>query len=295
MVYQEERCTTWLWPLSRAPSLKDNHIAENDADDEKRAFDMADCAEKGLAREIVTDFMHPLRRSSRLWKFHIVRSDDKRQYRLSSDAGEFLMYARAQLPIRRFELFAYNPSDTEFVCYDLSRPAFSMTFSKDRTEWRLIQEKCEKCSFSPKHLTCDSFGKQQVAFARHSKTPVGDGMFNSMEVHIPGLYNDGRRVAWCPLRAKCDLSCPPDDSHEALRLITKQPSWSSVAESLVLDFKGRTIESSARNFQLALEQKPDHVICQFGKVGTNTFALDLRYPMSIVQAFGLALSTLFWT
>eukprot|EP00913_Durusdinium_trenchii_P009182 g8631.t1 len=45
--------------------------ADEDKWDRERAFDIADSLENGLAREIVTEFMHPLRRASKLWKFHV--------------------------------------------------------------------------------------------------------------------------------------------------------------------------------------------------------------------------------
>lgn len=306
MVLQEEQGATssWLWPLSRSASAQmaeklsgrpSGHDEDEDRWDRERAFDIADELENGLAREIVTEFMHPLRRASRLWRFHVVRSEDKLQYRLFSDDGEFLMYARAALEAQKVEFFLYNPTEKEDKLYDAARPAFTMTWSKDKTEWRIVQERCEHCQFSPKYLSCSCHGKQQVAFIRHSKKPIGDGIFNSIEMHVPGLYSDGSRVVWCPLLGRGDLAEGPDGSHEAQRLVTRKPVWNDDVESLVLDFKGRNILSSAKNFQLALSQKPEHVICQYGKIGPSTFSLDFRYPLSVIQAFGASLTTLFWT
>ena len=110
---------------------------------------------------------------------------------------------------------------------------------------------------------------------------------------------------------------------------------------MVLDFKGRHILSSAKNFQLALPSNPEtrrmtvlsevakagtcslsvpgsvfhklHVLrlslrLRYGKIGPQTFSLDfkcafasqfnwliVRYPLSVIQAFGTSLTTLFWT
>jgi len=299
---------SWLWPkdivcktfssssktASTAASPRD---LEEDLDrwDRERAFDIADSLECGLAREIATEFMHPLRRSSKLWRFHVVRSEDKMQYRLFSDGGDFLMYARAHLEACRVDLFLYDPSE-EGRLYDPSRPAFTMSFSKDKSEWRLVQERCEHCRSLPQHLSCSSRGKQQVATIRHSREPIGDGIFNCMEVQIPSLYSDGSRVVWCPMLGRGDLAGPhDDDAGEVQTLFTKQPTWNDEVESLVLDFKGRNILSSAKNFQLSQPQKPGHVVCQYGKIGPTTFSLDFKYPLSVVQAFGMSLTTLFWT
>merc|ERR1740123_348048 len=91
------------------------------------------------------------------------------------------------------------------------------------------------------------------------------------------------------------LADPLNDSYEAQRLASKKPVWNDDIESLVMDFKGRNIVSSAKNFQLGLQHKPKHIICQYGKVGGSTFSLDFRYPLSVIQAFGISLSTTFWT
>jgi hypothetical protein len=309
MVFKEESKSSWFWPISWSPahSLKDSDgtkklpLADEEVEEElerrdrERGFDIADSVEKGFAREIVAEFMHPLRRSSKLWRFHVVRSEDKLQYRLFSDDGEFLMYAKASLEAQKIEFFLYNPSDRGQRLYDPTRPAFTMTFNKEKTEWRIVQERCEYCQFSPKHLTCACHGKQQVAFIRHTRKPIGEGIFNCMEVYVPGLYSDGSRVVWCPLLGRGDLAGGDDGGHEVQELITKQPSWNEEVESLVLDFKGRHILSSAKNFQLALSQKPGHVLCQYGKIGAQTFSLDFKYPLSVIQAFGTSLTTLFWT
>mmetsp|Transcript_16639 Transcript_16639/g.46051 ORF Transcript_16639/g.46051 Transcript_16639/m.46051 type:complete len:305 (+) Transcript_16639:49-963(+) len=304
MVFQEESSVSWLWPLRRSPSGEGvgKGAATSESEDEdvdrwgrERAFDIADMVEQGMAREIVTEFMHPLRKSSKLWRFHVVRSEDKLQYRLFSDDGDFLMYARTALEARRVDFYLYNPSEKDDKLFDPSRPAFTMGWNKDKTEWRIVQERCEHCQFSPKHLSCSCHGKQQVAVIKHARRPVGDGIFNCMEVLVPGLYSDGSRVVWCPLLGRGDLAAPGEDSDEAQRLITKKPTWNDEVESLVLDFKGRNILSSAKNFQLALSQKPEHTICQYGKIGPMTFSLDFKYPLSVIQAFGISLTTLFWT
>lgn len=269
---------------------------EHDSDCE-RGFEIADTLEQGLACEIVTDFMHPLRRSSKLWRFQVSRSEDRLQYRLFTDDGDFLMYAHAFPEARKVQFFLYSPDDKEpSSLFDPNRPAFTMTWNENKTEWRLVQEKCEHCQFSPRHLSCGACcGKQQVAFIRHSRINIGDGIFNRMEVSIPGLYSDESRVIWCPKLGRGDLGLEPvEGSCESQQLATKAPAWNDEVESLVLDFKARNVQSSAKNFQLSLGKRPEHVICQYGKIGTNAFSLDFRYPLSCVQAFGISLSTMSW-
>eukprot|EP00930_Biecheleria_cincta_P006187 TRINITY_DN10716_c0_g1_i1.p1 TRINITY_DN10716_c0_g1~~TRINITY_DN10716_c0_g1_i1.p1 ORF type:complete len:300 (+),score=43.36 TRINITY_DN10716_c0_g1_i1:75-974(+) len=297
IIPQTSPVSSWLWPFRKSTSSTEGDKSDSDDDrwQRERAFEIADSLECGMAREIATDFMQPMRRGNKLRKFQVARSEDKLQYRLFSDKGNFLMYAKTDIAARRVGFYLYGPSEKDNKLFNPERPSFTMTWNEDKTDWRLAQETCERCLFSPKQLTCSCLGKQQVAWIRHERKAVGDGIFNSMEIHIPGLYEDGCRVVWCPLLGRGDLSVPVDSSHESHRIVTRQPSWNDEVESLVLDFKGRDVMSSAKNFQLVLPQRPEHVLCQYGKIGQSTFGLDFKYPLSTIQAFGISLSTLFWT
>merc|ERR1712217_471738 len=97
-----------------------------------RAFDIADSLEGGLARETSTDFTTPLRRSSKLWRFRVIRSADKMSARLMTDTGDFLMYAELQLTARTISFFLYDPRGEGKGLYDSAMPTFSMTFNERR-------------------------------------------------------------------------------------------------------------------------------------------------------------------
>lgn len=271
--------------------------AQSDSDDDRwereRAFDIADSLESGLARETITEFVQPLQWSRKPWKFLVILSEDKLQHSLFSHDGNFMMCAKVSMEARRVNFFLYNPEDKGMLV-NAEKPQFTMTWSKDTTEWNIVQERCEHCQFSPRHLNCSYLGKQQVAWVGQRQKLVGGAIFNHTDVNIPGLFADDSRIVWCPLIRERDLSAPVD-GYEAQRLITREPTWNEDVERLVLDFKGRNILSSAKNFQLVLSQKPEHVLCQYGKIDKSTFSLDMKYPLSIIQAFGISLSTLFWT
>mmetsp|Transcript_77891 Transcript_77891/g.215266 ORF Transcript_77891/g.215266 Transcript_77891/m.215266 type:complete len:290 (-) Transcript_77891:80-949(-) len=259
----------------------------------ERDFEVADIAEKGLAREVATEFLQPLRRSRKLWRFRVVQSEDRQQFRLTDDSGQFLMHARMLTQARRVEFFLYDPQRGDAL-YDSSRPAFTMSHDSDASDWLLVQEHCEHCQFSSRHRSCACLGKQQVAQIMHSRKSMGDRECNCLDVCIPGIYSDGGRVVWCPLSGRGDLADADDGSLQVQRLTTKSPVWNEEVQSLVLDFKGRTVRPSAKNFQLTLTQQPEQVICQFGRLGTSTFGLDFRYPLSVIQAFALSITTFFW-
>lgn len=265
----------------------------DDAENLESALDMADIMERGLSREVAMEFLEPLPKSRKLWRFHVIRSP--RDFRLFSTEGVFLMCALVGVEEKKIEFFFQVPSKSNGQRSTSIKPVFTMTFDDSKTEWRLVHERCENCQYAPPHLSCSQLGKQQIAFIRQTHEAIDHGLWNCMDLHIPGLYSNRQRVVWCPKLGLGDLADAPFDRHRAHCLTTIKPSWHEEVESLVLDFVGRDILSSAKNFQLQLQQKPGHIICQYGKMGSSTFALDCRYPLSLVQAFAAAMTTVFWT
>mmetsp|Transcript_160184 Transcript_160184/g.292523 ORF Transcript_160184/g.292523 Transcript_160184/m.292523 type:complete len:366 (-) Transcript_160184:38-1135(-) len=264
----------------------------DDAENLESALDMADVMERGLSREVAMEFLEPLPKSRKLWRFHVIRSP--KDFRLFSAEGVFLMCALVAVEEKKIEFFFEVPKSNGQRGTSI-RPVFTMNFDERKTDWRLVHERCEHCQYAPPHLSCSQMGKQQIAFIRHTHEAIDHGLWNCMDLHIPGLYSNRQRVVWCPKLGLGDLADPPFDRHKAHCLTTIKPSWHEEVESLVLDFVGRDIVSSAKNFQLQLQQKPGHIICQYGKMGSSTFALDCRYPLSLVQAFAAAMTTVFWT
>ncbi len=57
-----------------------------------------------------------------------------------------------------------------------------------------------------------------------------------------------------------------------------------------LNFHGRVSVPSVKNFQLVSSDEPDHVVCQFGKIGDDRFHLDFKAPLNAFQAFAIALT-----
>lgn len=232
--------------------------------------------EKGLAKEFADDFLRPLPDQSQLHRFLVVRSADRLSYRLVSDDGEFQIYAVVRRQNREIKFYLYDPEDREKSLYDADRPAFLMTFDRKQKEWLLSYY--SKDWYSPRQDSDGPREKQDVAVVFHSRLEVGDGLNHCIDA---------------------DVLCEPtsDESGELAtvqRLLTKQAVWNEALKSLVLDFKGRTVIPSAKNFQLVAEDGPSRVALQHGKIGNNKFSLDFRCPLSISQAFALSLTTMFW-
>lgn len=292
MVFRKED-SRFLFGLLKRMSSKDAKEGVDSLDssgacleDTERAYEIADALEGGLARELTLDFQHPLRRSSNLWKFKVVRSVDRTQYRLLSDAGDFLMFASVPRHARLISLFTYDPEERrDAQLFDPSRPGFTLTFDESNTQWELFEERCEHCRCAPRRQQCPA--RRRLVRVSHSRVEVGDGIFNCMDVQIPGVHDNGTHVINC--------AATGEDQVYPQRLVAKPPKWNDKLDSLVLDFKGRNILSSAKNFQIAMSQCPEHVVCQYSKIGPDTFGLDFRYPLSVVQAFGISLTSIHWT
>ena len=75
------------------------------------------------------------------------------------------------------------------------------------------------------------------------------------------------------------------------QLMNKPPKWSEDVGAYVLNFNGRVTMASVKNFQLVSPDELETVIVQFGRVGKDLFTLDFRFPLSPLQAFGIALSS----
>ena len=73
----------------------------------------------------------------------------------------------------------------------------------------------------------------------------------------------------------------------------KEPSLNKMSGKHSLNFNGRVTHGSVKNFQIVSTETPDAVLCQFGKAGQDEFILDYTHPFTPLQAFSLALCSLF--
>lgn len=88
-----------------------------------------------------------------------------------------------------------------------------------------------------------------------------------------------------------DTPGPQMESEVADLYQNKVPKWNDQIGAFVLNFNKRVSTASVKNFQLVNQYDPDVVYLQFGRAGKETFTMDVRHPLSIVQAFGIVLSS----
>lgn len=85
---------------------------------------------------------------------------------------------------------------------------------------------------------------------------------------------------------------PPED-FGLLALQNRPPWWNIELGSFVLNFGGRVSVASVKNFQLCDRNDQDYIMLQFGRIqGRHSFTMDFQHPLTAVQAFAIAISSL---
>ena len=140
-----------------------------------------------------------------------------------------------------------------------------------------------------------------------------------MEVCIPKIPEDGRESEWEKYVQSCGndgetnrmlnkfkqiqerLNNPDsnnDDENDSndvglLALQNRPPWWNVELGAFVLNFGGRVSVASVKNFQLCDRNDQDHIMLQFGRIqGRHSFTMDFQYPLTAMQAFAIAISSL---
>jgi len=82
------------------------------------------------------------------------------------------------------------------------------------------------------------------------------------------------------------------DNHGLMILQNRPPWWNIELGAFVLNFGGRVKVASVKNFQLCERNAQDHIM-QFGRIeGRHAFTMDFQHPLTPMQAFAIAISSL---
>mmetsp|Transcript_9111 Transcript_9111/g.8982 ORF Transcript_9111/g.8982 Transcript_9111/m.8982 type:complete len:404 (-) Transcript_9111:322-1533(-) len=119
-----------------------------------------------------------------------------------------------------------------------------------------------------------------------------------IEAYIPSVNTAGSASVWQPNNEDLGMNANIEKQryNNLLPLMNKKPKWDDAHGGHVLNFQGRVTESSVKNFQLCSASirngvvPNDDVVLQFGRVAKHKFTLDVRYPMSPMQAFSIAIA-----
>jgi len=271
-------------------------------------FEMADVMEEGMAEDITAGLLKPPHSSEHVQKLVVEYCEETSEHLLLTADGEPLLIARTNRDEGYAEIFIATGGDPPTMV----GPAFKLTASstvgrdgRDRYTFSLGTERCECCAYTPEVLlpvggckTC----YRELAYIQHYDVNVGKGSIMCVEVDVPKLRADGSPECWCASSSTSPVRAgrSSENANDALRLVSVKPKWNAKVSGLTLYFYGRATKASVRNFQLAeAEAKAvagagKHSFL-FGKTGDGTFVLDYKQPLSIVQAFAIALSSTDWS
>mmetsp|Transcript_25248 Transcript_25248/g.30517 ORF Transcript_25248/g.30517 Transcript_25248/m.30517 type:complete len:884 (+) Transcript_25248:485-3136(+) len=88
-------------------------------------------------------------------------------------------------------------------------------------------------------------------------------------------------------------AAPTPGDFGLLALQNRPPWWNIELGAFVLNFGGRVSVASVKNFQLCDRNDQDYIMLQFGRIqGRHSFTMDFQYPLTAVQAFAIAISSL---
>lgn len=262
---------SWFSVLGREGNTKVEKLDES-------TMDSVEAMEQGLARTIARDEVKPEKAEAPQRKMTVVRSEDRLKYVLRNEDLAPILEAHSTPE----GIQVFTAGENMKIAMDV--PAFTLTHDKDKSNWKVASNYCERCSYCNPFNSCKNQGGQTLAFVRHAKESIGEGVAMCMDVDVPQVTSDGRSDVWCPI---CVGS---DDARTELNSL--RPTWNKKLNSLCMDFKGRVKVTSAKNFQLCLGDK---AVLVYGKISEETFCLEYEHPLSTAQAFAIALTTMYWT
>ncbi|KAK9838369.1 hypothetical protein WJX81_007666 [Elliptochloris bilobata] len=214
--------------------------------------------EYALHLEVGRRFLLAARKRKKSASAHYLLSSDSQD--LSRGGGSFCGKVRA------------NFLGTEFVAYDRgAKPGSTAAIYSRRA-------------------------RAELAAVTYQANLLGAKGPRRMTALIPRLDAAGRRAAFCPAAdgprgGMLDKQRRGEDLGRMTVLRNKAPRWNDALGAYCLNFGGRVTHASVKNFQLAADDNPDHIVLQFGKVGPDMFTLDFQAPMSALQAFAICLSS----
>ncbi|KAF7722792.1 Tubby- protein 3 [Apophysomyces ossiformis] len=114
-----------------------------------------------------------------------------------------------------------------------------------------------------------------------------------MTILMHTLTRDGKRPEFRPAtEAETLLSKYKDGgARDLLILHNKSPQWNEETQSFVLNFNGRVTQASVKNFQIVHDNDLDYIVMQFGRIERAVFTMDYKYPICLLQAFAIALTS----
>jgi hypothetical protein len=138
-------------------------------------------------------------------------------------------------------------------------------------------------------------GTRCHAWTRHADTDAenGDAISNNRMLNQFKAIQQAREHSAIDALEGQEATTPDIDDHGLMILQNRAPWWNVEIGAFVLNFGGRVSVASVKNFQLCETTNQEHVMLQFGRIqGRHSFTMDVQHPLSPMQAFAIAISSL---
>mmetsp|Transcript_4377 Transcript_4377/g.10896 ORF Transcript_4377/g.10896 Transcript_4377/m.10896 type:complete len:448 (-) Transcript_4377:270-1613(-) len=136
-------------------------------------------------------------------------------------------------------------------------------------------------NYKPNRFSLNA-GPRTMAIAAPAVTEEG-------ELELGRLPTDEEGVLDSALDGKCSRA----GAASVYTFRNRSPVWDERYEAYVLNFFGRVRVASVKNFQLTQDDNlASETSMQFGRVSSSSFSMDVQWPFSVVQAFGIALTSI---
>lgn len=149
---------------------------------------------------------------------------------------------------------------------------------------------------NPKDVVLEKNVREELAFVEVEAKEWGDHGPTRLAVAVPSVSADGRRKVVKPLcegdAGLLKMADEPMKYHDQIHTLRTREAVEHEDGTYMLDFGGRVTKASVKNIQLDVQGGNGEIALQFGRVDKDEFTLDVRWPLSPVQAFGICLVAL---
>jgi len=165
------------------------------------------------------------------------------------------------------------------------------------TEFSLFDEGAAPGKVGGGAAPSSATGRRELAAVRFASNVLSQRGPRKMRVAVPRLSAGGEpAVVLQPAHDADGMGERMQDAARAgdlLLLANREPSWNEDVGAYVLNFGGRVTQPSVKNFQLVeVAGDAERVVLLFGRVDRDRFTLDFQWPLSPLQAFAIALTSL---
>lgn len=140
------------------------------------------------------------------------------------------------------------------------------------------------------------YSRREMCAVVHKKHTEKSVYTKTFDCILPYIDDNGVQRCPQPINQHARLMDGYETGTENIVLQTVEAHWDKRKDRFTIDFSKRVKKKSIKNFQLRLKSgvplDPDEsdVFMEFGKMSKDTFAINVRWPFSLLAAFGVAVS-----